>query len=122
MKKLKRFILYFIHNAILIYLANQIFPEKFVLGNLRYTNVIAVIISSFLLTLFLELVSISLTRAKKIKLDNKRRFGTFWMANFLGLWLVARIAPFTGFGVVRFTWLIGLSFLVNLLQAILPRK
>ncbi|MBU0998237.1 hypothetical protein KJ570_01765 [Patescibacteria group bacterium] len=122
MKRAKRFILYWIHNGILIYLANQIFPSKFVLGNFRLTLVIAVLVSSFALTLFLELVSFRLIKVKKIKFDNKKRFGLFWLANFIGLWLIARLAPLTGFGVVRFTWLIGLSFLVNVLQTIFPRK
>ena len=122
MKKIKRFILYWIHNGILIYIANQIFPSKFVLGNFRYTSFYATLISSFLLTLFLEFVSLSLLKLKKMKFDGKRRFSIFWAANFIGLWLLARFAPITGFGVVRFTWLIGLSLLVNILQAILPRK
>jgi hypothetical protein len=122
MKKIKRFILYWIHNGILIYLANQIFPLKFVLGNFRYTSLYAILISSFLLTLFLEFVSLSLMKLKKMKFDGKRRFSIFWVANFIGLWLLARFAPITGFGVVKFTWLIGLSLLVNILQAILPRK
>ena len=122
MKKAKRFILYWIHNGILIYLANQIFPSKFVLGSLKLTFVAAILISSFALTLFLELVSMVLVKKRKIKLDNKNRFTIFWIANFIGLWLIARFAPFTGFGVVKFTWLIGFSFLVNILQSILPRK
>ena len=122
MKKIKRFILYWIHNGILIYLANQIFPSKFVLGKFRFTSFYATLISSFLLTLFLEFVSLSLLKLRKMKFDGKRRFSIFWVANFIGLWLLARFAPITGFGVVKFTWLIGLSLLVNILQAILPRK
>ena len=122
MKKAKRFILYWIHNGILIYLANQIFPSKFVLGSFRLSFVAAIVISSFALTLFLELVSMVLAKKRKIKLDNKNRFTIFWIANFVGLWLIARFAPLTGFGVVKFTWLIGFSFLVNILQSILPRK
>jgi len=122
MKKAKRLILYWVHSGILIYLANQIFPSKFVLGNFRLTFIVAILVSSFALTLFLELVSVALAKQKKTKLDNKRRFGIFWIANFIALWLIARFALLTGFGVVSFTWLIGLSFLVNILQTILPRK
>lgn len=122
MKRAKRFILYWIHNGIIIYLVNQLFPSKFVLGNFRFTVLLATLVSSFTLTFFLELVSLGLTKVKKIKLDSKNRFLIFWIANFVGLWLIARLAPLTGFGVVRFTWLIGLSLLVNILQAILPRK
>ena len=122
MKKAKKFILYWIHNGILIYLANQLFPSKFVLGNFRITTVVAVLISSFFLTLFLELVSIVIAKQKKIKLDNKKRFGVFWISNFVGLWLIARLSPLTGFGVIKFTWLIGLSLLTNILQKILPRN
>ncbi|MFH1971771.1 MAG: hypothetical protein ABIJ05_05350 [Patescibacteria group bacterium] len=122
MKKVKKFILYWIHNGILIYLANQLFPSKFVLGNFRFTTVVTVLISSFFLTLFLELVSIILAKQKKIKLDNNKRFGVFWISNFIGLWLIARLAPLIGFGVIKFTWLIGLSLLANILQKILPRN
>ena len=122
MKRVKNFILYWIHNGIIIYFANQIFPTKFVLENYRLTEFYSILISAFLLTLFLELASIGLSKVKKIKFDNNNRFLVFWIANFVGLWLIARMAPLTGFGVVRFTWLIGLSFLVNILQSILHRK
>ena len=122
MKRVKNFILYWVHNGVIIYFASQIFPTKFVLGNFRFTALLSILVSAFSLTLFLEIVSIGLSKVKKIKFDSNNRFVTFWIANFLGLWLIARMAPLTGFGVVRFTWLIGFSFLVSILQLILPRK
>jgi len=122
MKRVKNFILYWVHNGVIIYFASQIFPTKFVLGNFRFTALLSILVSAFSLTLFLEIVSIGLSKVKKIKFDSNNRFVTFWIANFLGLWLIARMAPLTGFGVVRFTWLIGLSFLVNILQSIIHKK
>ena len=116
MKKFKEFILPWIHDSVLIYFASQIMPGKFVLGTYKLSFIVAILISGFLLTVLVDVACMGLARIKNLKLDKIKKAFVFWFINFVALWIVARIAPYSGFGVVRFTYLIELSFATNLIQ------
>lgn len=54
------------------------------------------------------------------KFKNKKTgFVYSWFINFLILWIIARIAPYSGLGVVRFVWLMPTALVAAIFQAIL---
>lgn len=122
MKKIKGFILCWIHNSVLIYLASQVYKGKFVLGTKSLSLITAVIVSGFLVSLLLEAGSYGLAKIKGLKIEGLKRIPVFYILNFVSLWLVARIAPYSGFGVVRFTWLLLLGIFTTLVQILVSKS
>ncbi|MFC1624858.1 hypothetical protein ACFL15_00595 [Patescibacteria group bacterium] len=118
MRRINRFLIYWIHNSALIYLATQIFPGKFVLGNARFSLIPAMILSGLFVTLFFEIAKMFVGKVKKPKMDSYKKHVYYLGVNFVALWIVARLAPVFGFGVVRFTWLFALAVLMNLVQKV----
>lgn len=40
----------------------------------------------------------------------------YFAANFVALWITARLAPYLGFGTTRFVWLAGLAIVADFVQ------
>lgn len=113
-KFVTKFVAYWIVNSIILGLANAFFPTSFVLGNAFMVIPTAAIFSGFLLTTLLFLAK---GLAKGGNLAKKGRlfmFLFYWGSAAFGIWLVARIAPISGFGIARFTWAIAAGFVVSL--------
>lgn len=111
MKDFKNSILFWVHNMMLIYFAYIMFPGKFVLGTYKIGFWPAILISALIWTLIIRRLNLTIiTRHKTVC------FLLGWLFNFISLWLVARIAPYSGFGVVKFTWLIVLALVGNIIH------
>ena len=109
-----RFITYWTVNALILALANSFFPADFIFGNAYLNLPAAVIFSGFLLTVILWLAK---GLAKTLSLTKKGRyfmFAYYWGSASFGVWLVARVAPVSGFGLTRFTWALGCGVAVAL--------
>jgi len=115
-KNPKKFVIVWAVNSFLLVLANSLFPESLELGNASLGTTVAAVFSGFLLTLFTRLAK---PVAKNLKLVAKGRYVMFmfyWVVNSAGIWLVARVAGLSGFGIARFTWAIGLGLFATLTQ------
>jgi uncharacterized membrane protein YvlD (DUF360 family) len=117
MKAALRFLIFWVINSLLIYAANLAYPANFVLGSFMVSYVGAIVLAGFLLTLFCR---ISGPLVLKVGLSKPRgrylMFLFYWGVNFVGIWLIARVAPYTGFGISAFYWALYLGFATNLLQ------
>lgn len=106
-------------NAIFIYLANILFPADVVLGNDTVSNLIALLIVSVLLTTLLSLVK-PLVKALKLQLKNDLVIKlVYGLTNIIGLWILARLAIFIGFGISSFVVAIALGVVLSLAQLLL---
>jgi hypothetical protein len=109
-----KFLGYWVVNTLVLALANTFFPEAFELGNMYLSTPMAAILSGFLLTALLFLAK-GLARSKYFTVKGRAiMFIYYWLAASAGIWVVARIATVSGFGIVRFTWAIGAGFAVSL--------
>lgn len=118
-KFLLRFISYWISNTLVLSLANSLYPDFFELGNANLNSTLAAVFSGFLLTVLLFLAR-GLARTQE--LPKKGRFVMFvyyWLAGSAGIWLIARIATVSGFGIARYTWAIAAGFATALSHWIL---
>lgn len=109
-----KFVVYWIVNSIILGLANAFFPTNFVLGNAYLAIPVAVIFSGFLLTTLLFLAKGLARGGNLVKRERIFMFLFYWGSAAFGVWLVARIAPISGFGISRFTWAIAAGFVVSL--------
>lgn len=118
-KFIVRFLGYWTSNIMILSLANSFFPGAFALGN-AYLNIpTAGIFSGFLLTVLL-LLARGIARAANMPVRGRvAMFFYYWGSATIGIWLVARIASISGFGIARYTWAIGAGLAVSLTHWIL---
>lgn len=109
MKKPVSILIFWILNSFLLYLATLAFPESFELGTYRMSAFWSAIVAGLCWTLLVWLEK-QLIKKFGLKLSKKpERILFYIVANFVTLWVVARLAPYTGFGVVSFVWVFGLA-------------
>ncbi len=116
MKQYLRFIVIWAINFGVIFFANQFFPSNYVLGNAVAIPVYSAIFAGFLLTVFDKGMNPAI---KSLIVKDRGRyvmFGIHWLVNFVGLWIIARIPFFSGFGVSAFYYAIGLAFVTSTAQ------
>src|SRR3989344_7512638 len=112
-KQLKKFFVYWVVNSALMYLVNYLMPNYYVLGNVNFTPMSAGLVAGFALTL---VGFIAKTFAKGAGLTKRGRYPMFLyygLANSAGVWVIARVADLTGFGIARFYWALLLGFLAS---------
>lgn len=116
MKKYIPFISFWLLNSILLHLATTFYPLNFVLGNFWLSKLQATLWAGFWVTALVWSAR-TVSERLNIKLEGRlRMFLFYWLANAAAIWLVARFAPLTGFGISRFTWAIGLGLVMNVAQ------
>lgn len=118
MRKLKKyyaFVTYWAVNSLLLYLATLVYPAAYTLGNFRFSVLWAAIVAGFIWTV-LVWFSEPILGLLKVKVEGGKQMIFYLLANFIALWLVARIAFFSGFGVASFVWVFVLALVGNLVQ------
>lgn len=113
------FVVLWLVNSLLLYLANMLYPQSFVLGTHRMSVFWSGIAAGFIWTL-LSWIAEPLRKKIGLKLRGALPMLTFYfLANFVALWLTARIAPLSGFGTASFVWVAALAFVGNVAQYLL---
>lgn len=95
-------------------------PYYFVLGNKTMSMIWAAVASGLVWT-FLEWISTPIVKMVMKLQDGAIMFGFYFVANFVALWITARLAPVFGFGVTSFVWLVLLALIADTLQFIIWR-
>jgi hypothetical protein len=116
MKIYIRFLSAWALNSILFLLANNYYPKSYVLGNAVMMPVIAGVVAGFLLTFFLLVVRGLSTNFKK---PRYKAFAYYFLANSVGIWLIARLSVVSGFGIANFKLAFCLGLVATLLQWLL---
>jgi len=92
----------FLANAVLIYIASMLYPAHIVLGNDSLSSWAATVVTSIILTLILA-IAYPLVKSMKLKKDKDLISNIFYIViNILGVWVLARGAIYTGFGVTSY--------------------
>lgn len=109
------FLTFWVLDSLTLYLAGLLYPSYFVLRSRWMVPLASVFVAGFIWT-FLVWVSPPLVGLfTKIK-GRTAMFVFYFLTNFVALWLTARLAPISGFGTTKFTWLIFLALVADLLQ------
>jgi len=116
MKKYIGFLAMYLVDGLLIWLANTLFPKDFVLGSASNSTWGAILLVGFLWTLLILLIQPIFNKFKVNLTKGMQMFGVYLAANFVILWVIARLGPVFGFGVSNFVWVFGLAFTANIIQ------
>ena len=115
-KHLIPFSFFWVVNSVLLYLAAMFYPMYFVLGTYRLSTFWAALVGGFVWTL-LTCAAHPLLKKVNLKLNGRViMFGFYFLANFIALWVTARLAPYTGFGATSYVWLAGLAIVADVVQ------
>ncbi len=116
MKKILPFVLFWIADAVMLFLAGTLFASYFTLGNWRFSTVLAAVVSGLIWT---ALIYVAGPIAEKFNFKMKSAVQTivfYWVVNFAALWITARLAGYLGFGTPRFVWLLILAIVADFVQ------
>jgi len=110
------FVSFWLLNSFLFFLASVILPKNFELGSSTIPVSLAHFWSGAWLTF---VVWMSKPVFSKVGVKPQRGFLTFifyWLANSVVIWVLARLAEYTGLEISKFYWAVILGFIVNLAQ------
>lgn len=115
------YVIMYIVNAPILYLANMLFPEQVVLGTATLSLMWAVILSMSALSLILTLLIPFLHEIER-KIDRdltmQEWIGAYLAINFGGIWLISRFSEQFGLGVSSWLVVLGLAVVMNLVQGV----
>jgi len=115
LKKYYGFISFWLLDSLLLYLATVVYPAAYTLGTFRLSVFWAAVVAGFIWTV-LVWFSKPIVAIVKLKVPDKMKTFFYLLANFVALWLVARIAPYSGFGVASFVWAFLLALVAIFVQ------
>ncbi len=119
MNKITPFIGFWVVNSLLIYLANLWLPSNFVLGNARWSPLVAVVLAGLAITIIVVVttsVKIVLNRVAPALDSMPLTLVYYFFANFAAIWIVARMAEIFGLGISKFTYVAGLALVADVAQ------
>jgi len=115
------YIVLFICNVLVIYLANLLFPTKIVLGTFALTPFWSLMLAttelSIWLTAIIPLVYYYEWKNKR-NLTDKQWMGLYFIANIVLVWGVTRFANIYGFGVSSWVVVLFLALVLDFVQGI----
>lgn len=115
------YVIMYIVNAPILYLANMLFPEQVVLGTATLSLMWAVVLSMSALSLILTLLIPFLHEIER-KLDRdltmQEWIGAYLAINFGGIWLISRFSEQFGLGASSWLVVLGLAVVMNLVQGV----
>lgn len=115
-KDLNKFLMYWVVNTLLLFTAVYLMPNAYALGNMNYQPVVAAVVAGLALTFVGFSAKVFAKGAGISKRGRYPMFLYYWVANAAGIWLIARVADVTGFGIARYYWAILLGFLASALH------
>ena len=116
MKKYLSFLSFWLLGSLFLYLATFFYPANFELGNFWITPLAATFWAGFWITVLVWAAKPVLTKLN-LKLKGRvKMFLFYWLCNSAAIWIIARFAHLTGFGISRYCWAIGLGFVMNIAQ------
>ena len=119
MKKYLPFISIWLVDTVVLYLAALSLPSYFELGSEAVSELPGAFLSALFIGLF-NWAAKPILASFKIKLEGTARmFIFYWVSNFVAIWLVARFAVYSGFGMASFYWGIGLALFMNTAQYVM---
>ena len=101
-------------TSLLLYLANVIFPDTVVLGNYKFSAGEGAAYAGFWITFLVWLIH-DMVVVKGLNPESK--LGSWVFAIIVGaaaIWMSARFAPFTGFGIANYRWALLLGVFIGL--------
>jgi len=114
-------VIYWIVNAIVLYIVTSLGGNAIVLGTFRFSPLVALLVTSFIITLFVYATKPFIEIAKNIigfTSDNPQitllvNLTLATLFNFAALWIMGRLAQYSGIGFYSYLWAFFLGLIVT---------
>jgi hypothetical protein len=107
---------YWVANSLVLLLLHWFFPQDIVLGNWRFVPAEAAIYAGFWLTFWVWLFwDFALGRKFPLRAPVFHLI-YFWLVNSFSIWLVGRLANYSGLGLSSFVWALAVGLVAHYLQ------
>lgn len=116
MKRYKIFTLYWVTNTLMLFLAAMLLPTHFTLGNNLFSALQAALFVGFVWDAVLWKGESWFADLEMQSKNPMVMMVQYLAVNFATLWVLARLAVVTGFGVSSFVYIFGLAFVANFVQ------
>ncbi|KKQ98798.1 MAG: hypothetical protein UT24_C0001G0079 [Candidatus Woesebacteria bacterium GW2011_GWB1_39_12] len=116
MKRYQQFLLFWLVNSAILFLANLFFPQAVTLGNSILAMYQAVILSGFYWSLIIWYLEPVLKDMQVPQKDNTSMMLAYLSVNFATVWLLARMSFLTGVGIASFVYALGIAVVANFAQ------
>jgi len=116
MPKYKKFSVLWFVNFLLIYVAVSFLPTNYTVGNDLFTPFQSAVFTSFVWNMVIWKVG-NLMKEFEVNIKAEMNMMFVYLAfNFVSIWLLARFAVLTGFGVSSYLYVFLLAFVANFVQ------
>lgn len=115
-KNLKVWLINVFTIALVLYLSSWLYPKDVVLGNNLISVPLAVIFNALILTALLASIKPVLFKLKLKKMTDWYWALSYAVTNIVAIWILARFAVSTGFGISSFTVAISLGLVLTIIQ------
>lgn len=103
-------------NAIIIFLAQATVKSQVVVGNIFVPWILSLVITSLTLTILISAI-MPFLKVLKIEAKNELFLGILYLiVNIGAIWLLARAAQLTGFGIASYLVAVILGIILNIIQ------
>ena len=113
------FFLLWIVNALVVGLANKLFPNNFVLGTMSLTHSTALLLSSGVLawaaTITMPIFT-EIEMRKQMILTPQHWMIGYLIINLISIWSISRLAEAIGLGISSWTFVLGLAVVLDFVQ------
>lgn len=113
------FFLMWVVNIVIVWLANNMFPQSFVLGTISVTPTFALLLSTGVLAWFTTIVMPLFTEIeirKQMVLSPHHWLIGYLIVNIVGVWGITRFADVLGLGVGSIAYVVGLAAVLDFAQ------
>jgi len=115
------YLLYWLINSLLFYLASFAFAGNVILGNTRFNEIESAVYAGFWVTFIIWVVwDYIYARAQKLG-DTFITSIIFWITNSVGIWLVSRFSDVLGLGISNYGWAFVVGVFANFIQRLAMR-
>jgi len=115
-EKLIKFLILWTVNTLLLLIFAALFANDIVLGNAVMTKPMASVLVGLILTILISLVpKVAKKYDVKIK-DEKIQTSVYFFVDLVSIWILKRLADFTGLGISNILWVLILAIIVALVQ------
>jgi len=116
MKRYQKFLVYWLINSLLLYLANMLMPRSVAIGNSIFFKYQAIVFSGFVWSLIIWFTPVFAKELEIAMKDKTTMMLTYLAVNFATLWFIARFSFFTGVGLANYWIVLIIAVAANFVQ------
>lgn len=116
MKRYQKFLVFWLINSAILYLANLFMPLAVTIGNSIFVKYQAIVFSGFVWSLILWFIEPVFKDLEVPTKDTMAMMLSYLAVNFATVWFIARFSFITGIGIASFWYVALIAVIANFVQ------